>query len=135
MRKVVRAPLGVDLDGRHPALRDPDVRRRYARDADVLIALWARLPPEKWPGTALDVLARLRLALAEHRGDGARRRGRRPRHRDALRALGADERCGPDPLGGQPGRGARSTEKRTAVPGGAWAAAGRQEAGTTPMTG
>ncbi|MEC3998523.1 glycosyltransferase [Actinacidiphila sp. DG2A-62] len=59
-RNVVRAPLGVDLDGWRPELRDPAVRRRYAGDAGVLLVLCSRLSPEKRPGTALDVLARLR---------------------------------------------------------------------------
>ncbi|MEE4545381.1 glycosyltransferase [Streptomyces sp. V4-01] len=59
-RNVVHAPLGVDLDAWHPAHRDPEVRRRHAGGAAVLLVLCSRLSPEKQPGTALDVLARLR---------------------------------------------------------------------------
>jgi alpha-1,6-mannosyltransferase len=53
-RNVVRAPLGVDLVQRHPALRDPELRARHARVDETLLAV------EKRPGTALDALEALR---------------------------------------------------------------------------
>jgi alpha-1,6-mannosyltransferase len=59
-RNVVRAPLGVDLDGWHPTARDPRVRARYGQGAAVLLVLCSRLSPEKRPGTALETLAQLR---------------------------------------------------------------------------
>ncbi|MEU2793706.1 glycosyltransferase [Streptomyces sp. NPDC007100] len=59
-RNVVRAPLGVDLTARHPAVRSPELRRRCAGGADVLLLLCSRLSPEKRPGRALDALAELR---------------------------------------------------------------------------
>ncbi|MFD5753088.1 glycosyltransferase [Streptomyces sp. NPDC127033] len=59
-RNVVRAPLGVDLDRCRPQRRDPDLRARYARGADVLLVLGSRLSVEKRPGAALDALAELR---------------------------------------------------------------------------
>ncbi|MFC5226249.1 glycosyltransferase [Streptomyces fimbriatus] len=59
-RNVVRAPLGVDLVERHPALRDPGLRARYARAAEALLVMCSRLSPEKRPGTALDALEALR---------------------------------------------------------------------------
>lgn len=59
-RNVVRAPLGVDLGERHPALRDPGLRARYARAAETLLVMCSRLSPEKRPGTALDALEALR---------------------------------------------------------------------------
>ncbi|MFJ5998519.1 glycosyltransferase [Streptomyces sp. NPDC092370] len=59
-RNVVRAPLGVDLARRHPALRDPGVRARYAREDETLLVMCSRLSVEKRPGTALDTLAALR---------------------------------------------------------------------------
>ncbi|WP_413756285.1 glycosyltransferase [Streptomyces sp. MMBL 11-3] len=55
-RNVVRAPLGVDLEGRHPGLRDPALRARYARPDEVLLVMCSRLSVEKRPGTALDAL-------------------------------------------------------------------------------
>ncbi|MFG2478104.1 glycosyltransferase [Streptomyces fagopyri] len=58
-RNVVRAPLGVDLAGRHPALRDPAVRDRHARADEVLLVMCSRLSVEKRPGTALDALEAL----------------------------------------------------------------------------
>ncbi|WP_328222593.1 glycosyltransferase [Streptomyces sp. NBC_00310] len=58
-RNVVRAPLGVDLVGRHPALRDPGLRERYARVDEVLLVMCSRLSVEKRPGTALDALEAL----------------------------------------------------------------------------
>lgn len=58
-RNVVRAPLGVDLAGRHPALRDPGLRARHARVDETLLVLCSRLSVEKRPGTALDALAAL----------------------------------------------------------------------------
>ncbi|POX47584.1 glycosyltransferase [Streptomyces sp. Ru72] len=73
-RNVVRAPLGVDLDQRHPALRDAGLRARYARGDETLLVLCSRLSVEKKPGTALDTLEALlhrgrRVALAVA-GDG-----------------------------------------------------------------
>ncbi|WP_399882684.1 glycosyltransferase [Streptomyces sp. BBFR51] len=59
-RNVVRAPLGVDLAGRHPALRDPGLRDRYASLDETLLVMCSRLSVEKRPGTALDALAALR---------------------------------------------------------------------------
>lgn len=59
-RNVVRAPLGVDLVGSHPGLRDPRVRERHARVDEVLLVLCSRLSVEKRPGTALDALEVLR---------------------------------------------------------------------------
>ncbi|MFF4468855.1 glycosyltransferase [Streptomyces sp. NPDC001599] len=59
-RNVVRAPLGVDLTGRHPRLRDPGTRARYARGDETLLVMCSRLSVEKRPGTALDALAELR---------------------------------------------------------------------------
>ncbi|MFD7711651.1 glycosyltransferase [Streptomyces sp. NPDC059786] len=73
-RNVLRAPLGVDLVGRHPALRDPGTRARHARVDESLLVMCSRLSVEKRPGTALDALAallrrgeRARLVVA---GDG-----------------------------------------------------------------
>ncbi|MFJ5280123.1 glycosyltransferase [Streptomyces parvulus] len=59
-RNVVRAPLGVDLAGRHPSLRDPGLRARFAREDEILLAMCSRLSVEKRPGTALDALDALR---------------------------------------------------------------------------
>ncbi|MFA3878879.1 glycosyltransferase [Streptomyces sp. MMCC 100] len=59
-RNVVRAPLGVDLTGRRPELRDPGLRARYARGDETLLVMCSRLSVEKRPGTALDALAELR---------------------------------------------------------------------------
>ncbi|MEU6367560.1 glycosyltransferase [Streptomyces sp. NPDC046931] len=58
-RNVVRAPLGVDLEQRHPALRDPALRDRYARGDEALLVMCSRLSVEKRPGTALDALEAL----------------------------------------------------------------------------
>ncbi|MFL1904498.1 glycosyltransferase [Streptomyces tauricus] len=58
-RNVVRAPLGVDLEGRHPALRDLAIRARYARVDQTLLVMCSRLSVEKRPGTALDALEAL----------------------------------------------------------------------------
>jgi alpha-1,6-mannosyltransferase len=58
-RNVVRAPLGVDLVGRHPGLSDLGVRERYARADEVLLVMCSRLSVEKRPGTALDALEAL----------------------------------------------------------------------------
>ncbi|WP_257234064.1 glycosyltransferase [Streptomyces sp. JV178] len=73
-RNVVRAPLGVDLVGRHPGLRDPEVRERHAREDDVLLVMCSRLSVEKRPGTALDALEALlrrgRRAVLVVAGDG-----------------------------------------------------------------
>lgn len=59
-RNVVRAPLGVDLMERHPALRDPALRARHARGDEALLVMCSRLSVEKRPGTALDALEALR---------------------------------------------------------------------------
>ncbi|MEE1758303.1 MULTISPECIES: glycosyltransferase [unclassified Streptomyces] len=73
-RNVVRAPLGVDLVGRHPALRDPGLRERHAREDEVLLVMCSRLSVEKRPGTALDALEALlrrgRRAVLVVAGDG-----------------------------------------------------------------
>ncbi|TPQ23357.1 glycosyltransferase [Streptomyces sporangiiformans] len=58
-RNVVRAPLGVDLEHRYPALRDPDLRARHARVGETLLVMCSRLSVEKRPGTALDALEAL----------------------------------------------------------------------------
>lgn len=58
-RNVVRAPLGVDLEGRHPSLRDPGLRARHARVDETLLVMCSRLSVEKRPGTALDALEAL----------------------------------------------------------------------------
>ncbi len=73
-RNVVRAPLGVDLAGRHPALRDAGLRARHARVGDALLVMCSRLSVEKRPGTALDALEALlrrgRRAVLVVAGDG-----------------------------------------------------------------
>ncbi|MEV5801192.1 glycosyltransferase [Streptomyces collinus] len=73
-RNVVRAPLGVDLMERHPALRDAALRARHARGAEALLVLCSRLSVEKRPGTALDALQELvrrgRRAALVVAGDG-----------------------------------------------------------------
>lgn len=58
-RNVVRAPLGVDLEYRYPALRDPALRDRYARADETLLVMCSRLSVEKRPGTALEALEAL----------------------------------------------------------------------------
>lgn len=73
-RNVVRAPLGVDLVARHPALRDRGLRERHARVDEVLLVMCSRLSVEKRPGTAVDaleaLLARGRRAVLVVAGDG-----------------------------------------------------------------
>ncbi|MFI9426691.1 glycosyltransferase [Streptomyces achromogenes] len=73
-RNVVRAPLGVDLMERHPALRDPGLRARHARVDETLLVMVSRLSVEKRPGTALDALEALlrrgRRAVLVVAGDG-----------------------------------------------------------------
>ncbi|MGW0336440.1 glycosyltransferase [Streptomyces sp. NPDC003011] len=73
-RNVVRAPLGVDLVRRHPALRDARLRARHARGDEVLLVTCTRLSVEKRPGTALDALESLirrgRRAVLVVAGDG-----------------------------------------------------------------
>ena len=73
-RNVVRAPLGVDLEGRHPSLRDPALRARHASEDQLLLVLCSRLSVEKRPGTALDALEALlrrgRRAVLVVAGDG-----------------------------------------------------------------
>ncbi|MFF4313381.1 glycosyltransferase [Streptomyces sp. NPDC001507] len=58
-RNVVRAPLGVDLAGRHPSLHDLDLRARYAREDEALLVMCSRLSVEKRPGTAIDAVEAL----------------------------------------------------------------------------
>ncbi|MFI9830283.1 glycosyltransferase [Streptomyces sp. NPDC051913] len=73
-RNVVRAPLGVDLAERHPALRDARLRGVYARVDEALLVTCTRLSVEKRPGTALDALEALvrrgRRAVLVVAGDG-----------------------------------------------------------------
>ncbi|AZP16350.1 glycosyltransferase family 1 protein [Streptomyces aquilus] len=73
-RNVVRAPLGVDLSERHPALRDERLRGVYARVDETLLVTCTRLSVEKRPGTALDALEALvrrgRRAVLVVAGDG-----------------------------------------------------------------
>ncbi|MFF5440522.1 glycosyltransferase [Streptomyces achromogenes] len=73
-RNVVRAPLGVDLMERRPALRDPGLRARHARADETLLVMVSRLSVEKRPGTALDALEALlrrgRRAVLVVAGDG-----------------------------------------------------------------
>ncbi|MGW8701846.1 glycosyltransferase [Streptomyces eurythermus] len=73
-RNVVRAPLGVDLMERHPALRDAGLRARHARVDETLLVMVSRLSVEKRPGTALDalevLLRRGRRAVLVVAGDG-----------------------------------------------------------------
>ncbi|MFI2201410.1 glycosyltransferase [Streptomyces sp. NPDC020192] len=73
-RNVVRAPLGVDLMERHPALRDPGLRDRHARGDEALLVMCSRLSVEKRPGNALDalevLLRRGRRAVLVVAGDG-----------------------------------------------------------------
>ncbi|MFC8364602.1 glycosyltransferase [Streptomyces griseorubiginosus] len=73
-RNVVRAPLGVDLVARHPSLRDPGLRSRYARDDETLLVTCTRLSVEKRPSTALDAVESLvrrgRRAVLVLAGDG-----------------------------------------------------------------
>ncbi|MER5452498.1 glycosyltransferase [Streptomyces sp. NPDC002764] len=73
-RNVVRAPLGVDLVERRPALRDAGLRAQYARVPETLLVTCTRLSVEKRPGTALDALEALirrgRPAVLVVAGDG-----------------------------------------------------------------
>ncbi|MES4892845.1 glycosyltransferase [Streptomyces sp. NPDC096012] len=73
-RNVVRAPLGVDLLERHPALRDPGLRAEHARVDEALLVMCSRLSVEKRPGMALDALEALlrrgRRAVLVVAGDG-----------------------------------------------------------------
>ncbi|MFG2605502.1 glycosyltransferase [Streptomyces sp. NPDC048514] len=73
-RNLVRAPLGVDLMERHPALRDPGLRAEHARVDEALLVMCSRLSVEKRPGTALDALEGLlrrgRRAVLVVAGDG-----------------------------------------------------------------
>ncbi|MGW0756561.1 glycosyltransferase [Streptomyces sp. NPDC002814] len=73
-RNVVRAPLGVDVMERHPALRDAGLREEYARVDEILLVMCSRLSVEKRPSTAIDAVdelvrrgRRVRLVVA---GDG-----------------------------------------------------------------
>ncbi|MBG7704010.1 glycosyltransferase [Streptomyces sp. MC1] len=85
-RNVVRAPLGVDLMERHPALRDAGLRDRYARGDEALLVMASRLSVEKRPGTALDALEALlrrgRPAVLVVAGDGPLRARLEQRARD-----------------------------------------------------
>ncbi|WP_458242615.1 glycosyltransferase [Streptomyces sp. MAI_2237] len=73
-RNVVRAPLGVDLVERRPALYDAALRAQYARVTETLLVTCTRLSVEKRPGTALDALEALirrgRRAVLVVAGDG-----------------------------------------------------------------
>ncbi|MHB9863133.1 glycosyltransferase [Streptomyces sp. YIM S03343] len=73
-RNVVRAPLGVDLVQRHPALYDAGLRAAHAREDEALLVMCSRLSVEKRPGTALDALDALlrggRRAVLVVAGDG-----------------------------------------------------------------
>ncbi|WP_328869955.1 glycosyltransferase [Streptomyces sp. NBC_00287] len=73
-RNVVRAPLGVDLVQRHPAMRDAGLRARHARLDEALLVTCTRLSVEKRPQTALDALEALlgrgRRAVLVVAGDG-----------------------------------------------------------------
>ncbi|MER6534154.1 glycosyltransferase [Streptomyces sp900105755] len=73
-RNVVRAPLGVDLTGRHPSLSDLDLRARYAREDEALLVMCSRLSVEKRPGTAIDAVEALarrgRRVILVVAGDG-----------------------------------------------------------------
>nr|WP_303715481.1 glycosyltransferase [Kutzneria buriramensis]WKX16055.1 glycosyltransferase [Kutzneria buriramensis] len=73
-RNVVRAPLGVDLVQRHPALHDAGLRARHARVDESLLVMCTRLSVEKRPGTGLDALEALvrrgRRAVLVVAGDG-----------------------------------------------------------------
>ncbi|MFD8309006.1 glycosyltransferase [Streptomyces sp. NPDC059690] len=73
-RNVVRAPLGVDLVERRPALRDAGLRAQYARVTETLLVTCTRLSVEKRPGTALTALEALirrgRPAVLVVAGDG-----------------------------------------------------------------
>ncbi|MFE7212113.1 glycosyltransferase [Streptomyces sp. NPDC001698] len=73
-RNVVRAPLGVDLVERHPALREAALRAQHARDDESLLVMCSRLSVEKRPGNALDALEALlrrgRRAVLVVAGDG-----------------------------------------------------------------
>ncbi|MEU9631285.1 glycosyltransferase [Streptomyces luteogriseus] len=86
-RNVVRAPLGVDLAQRHPALRDPRVRARHAREDETLLVMCSRLSVEKRPGTALDALEALRRrgrrAVLVVAGDGPLRHRLEQRARES----------------------------------------------------
>ncbi|MGC0333309.1 alpha-1,6-mannosyltransferase [Streptomyces sp. SAI-170] len=85
-RNVVRAPLGVDLTARHPALRSAALRARYARVDVTLLVMCSRLSVEKRPGTALDALEALRRrgvpAVLVVAGDGPLRARLEQRARD-----------------------------------------------------
>ncbi|MFI7504860.1 glycosyltransferase [Streptomyces sp. NPDC049687] len=85
-RNVVRAPLGVDLVERHPALYDAGVRARYARVDEVLLVTCTRLSVEKRPSTALDaveaLVARGVRAVLVIAGDGPLRPGLEQRARE-----------------------------------------------------
>ncbi|GAA3158323.1 glycosyltransferase family 1 protein [Streptomyces rameus] len=85
-RNVVRAPLGVDLMERHPALRDAGLRAHHARADEALLVMASRLSVEKRPGTALDALESLlrrgRRAVLVVAGDGPLRARLEQRARD-----------------------------------------------------
>ncbi|MFJ5778039.1 glycosyltransferase [Streptomyces sp. NPDC093094] len=85
-RNVVRAPLGVDLTARHPALRSAALRARHARVDETLLVMCSRLSVEKRPGTALDALEALlrrgTRAVLVVAGDGPLRARLEQRARD-----------------------------------------------------
>lgn len=57
-----RVPLGVDLDLFTPAARSLAVRRRYARDDEVLVVHCGRLSPEKKPERSILAVLQPRAA-------------------------------------------------------------------------
>jgi alpha-1,6-mannosyltransferase len=73
-----RVPLGVDLDLFTPAARSLAVRRRYARDDEVLMVHCGRLSPEKKPERSILAVLQLRAAgvpaVLVVAGDGPLRR-------------------------------------------------------------
>ncbi|MDT9699454.1 glycosyltransferase [Streptomyces sp. P17] len=85
-RNVVRAPLGVDLVQRHPAMRDAGLRARHARADEALLVTCTRLSVEKRPQTALDALEALlgrgRRAVLVVAGDGPLRQRLEQRARE-----------------------------------------------------
>ena len=78
VRNLVRVPLGVDLDGFHPARRDDRLRAEVGvAPGEALLVLASRLSPEKRPDLAIQALAELRRRDVRARlvvaGDGAGR--------------------------------------------------------------
>jgi alpha-1,6-mannosyltransferase len=75
---LVQVPLGVDLDGFHPARADENLRSGLAPRGWSLLVHCSRLSPEKRPERAVGALAELRRravpAVLVIAGDGPRRR-------------------------------------------------------------